>query len=249
MLHRTREKGFTLIELLVVIAIIAILAAILFPVFAKARESARNASCTSNLKQLGLAIAQYANDYDNTMVSGGGTNWPGPNLANSMQWQWVIQPYAKNTMILRCPSQPQRHVVAYGVNNVCTSADPAGRGISESAILEPAETVLLGETNCCNGTNVGATPANINIAIQGGDYTLWDDWNRYASANANDHLPRHNGRNNFLFCDGHVKSFITRNQNNGGNTDPQAGQTIGWRRIAAPGCDRNRPTHGTWFIK
>lgn len=91
-------RGFTLIELLVVIAIIAILASILFPVFARARENARRASCQSNMKQVGLGILQYSQDYDEKYPMGNGDGW----------WQvnWVrnTQPYLKSVQVLRCPS-------------------------------------------------------------------------------------------------------------------------------------------------
>src|SRR6187401_1567965 len=91
------RRGFTLIELLVVIAVIAILAAILFPVFAQAREAARKASCQSNLKQLGIAIAMYSQDYDGHLVTGGGNSYGSPpgssdtNPLPGLQWQWIIQ--------------------------------------------------------------------------------------------------------------------------------------------------------------
>jgi prepilin-type N-terminal cleavage/methylation domain-containing protein/prepilin-type processing-associated H-X9-DG protein len=110
------RRGFTLIELLVVIAIIAILAAILFPVFAQAREKARQTACLSNCKQLGLGLMMYASDYDDTLPpakigssppfrrecapSGEGYPlWPA-------FWQDVVIPYTKNRDILRCPSRP-----------------------------------------------------------------------------------------------------------------------------------------------
>src|SRR2546423_851760 len=117
-MHR---RGFTLIELLVVITIIAILAAILFPVFAQARESARQSSCLSNTKQLGLGIMQYVQDYDekfplwiwcdsvggaNPVVSGPGTPdtpW-GPWKNNHTGWDKTTQPYIKNVQVFKCPS-------------------------------------------------------------------------------------------------------------------------------------------------
>jgi prepilin-type N-terminal cleavage/methylation domain-containing protein/prepilin-type processing-associated H-X9-DG protein len=94
-------KGFTLIELLVVIAIIAILAAILFPVFARARENARRASCQSNLKQIGLGIIQYTQDYDSTYPFA----W---NESDFEGWAQYIQPYMKSLQVFRCPSDAGR---------------------------------------------------------------------------------------------------------------------------------------------
>ena len=97
------RKGFTLIELLVVIAIIAILAAILFPVFARAREKARQASCTSNLKQIGLGFLMYVQDYDGRLpdcLMGRDTG----NWSIMVPWYWAIMPYVKSTDIFVCPS-------------------------------------------------------------------------------------------------------------------------------------------------
>jgi len=93
--------AFTLIELLVVIAIIAILAAILFPVFAQAREKARQASCLSNMRQMGLAVNMYAQDYDESfpLDSHTGTN-------ASWVWLHTLEPYTKNKLLYRCPSDP-----------------------------------------------------------------------------------------------------------------------------------------------
>ena len=88
-------KAFTLIELLVVIAIIAVLAAILFPVFARARENARRSSCQSNLKQLALGMAQYTQDYDGRLLV--------EHFGHTLE---VIYPYVKNNQIFRCPSAP-----------------------------------------------------------------------------------------------------------------------------------------------
>ncbi|MBM3500727.1 MAG: DUF1559 domain-containing protein [Armatimonadetes bacterium] len=99
----SRRTGFTLIELLVVIAIIAILAAILFPVFARAREKARQASCQSNLKQVALAHLMYAQDFDE--VGTPRDVWPGNAGTVRYAWTGLLDPYIKNTQLFVCPSQ------------------------------------------------------------------------------------------------------------------------------------------------
>src|SRR6188508_251247 len=96
---RRCKRGFTLIELLVVIAIIAILAAILFPVFAQARAAARKTSCLSNLKQQLLGAGMYAQDYDEKLLA----SWL--NYNGGTDWRTMIQPYVKNRGILVCPSK------------------------------------------------------------------------------------------------------------------------------------------------
>ena len=119
-----RTRGFTLIELLVVIAIIAILAAILFPVFARAREKARQTSCSSNMKQVQMAWMQYAADYD-----GGYCYWylnvPNPNPVDRYYWWESLQPYLKNTQILRCPS---------AAKDAATLGAPAGWVVATSYV-------------------------------------------------------------------------------------------------------------------
>src|SRR4029079_6406619 len=97
-----RQRGFTLIELLVVIAIIAILAAILFPVFAQAREQARKTSCTSNMRQIGLALNMYVQDYDEMLPTQSPENWPVGGVKGSWinnpqpSWITLLWPYLKN---------------------------------------------------------------------------------------------------------------------------------------------------------
>ena len=119
-------SAFTLIELLVVIAIIAILAAILFPVFSRARENARRSSCQSNLKQIGLGIIQYAQDYDEIMVPAWlegacdvGQGWQPTNLStnfncqNNFKWMDLVQPYVKSEQVFNCPSVNTKSIPAY----------------------------------------------------------------------------------------------------------------------------------------
>jgi len=163
----TKSKAFTLIELLVVIAIIAILAAILFPVFATAREKARQASCTSNLKQLGVAFVQYTQDYDE-MVPCGATlvDWCGTNTGQG--WANQIYPYVKSTGVFACPDDlvPSANItpgglsttvsyavninLAFGISPVavgggCGSFTPAGAKGNISKFNAPSLTCMLFE--------------------------------------------------------------------------------------------------------
>ncbi len=145
---RHSPRAFTLIELLVVIAIIAILAAILFPVFAQAREKARATSCLSNMKQIGLGIVQYQQDYDETNPGGlsgygGGSGYAGQ-----------IYPYVKSTQVFKCPSDPtvtNFRTSSYAVNanaaggNADTGCNGYGVGLPIASYISPSKTVLLFE--------------------------------------------------------------------------------------------------------
>jgi prepilin-type N-terminal cleavage/methylation domain-containing protein/prepilin-type processing-associated H-X9-DG protein len=164
------KQGFTLIELLVVIAIIAILAAVLFPVFAKAREKARQTSCASNMKQMGLAFLQYEADYDETSVPG----LPNVNFTVNdarryvftagVGWAGMVYPYVKSIDMYRCPddtTDPQTYsVVSYSYNtNVAYSGSfvnstANGLGAQLSSFTATASTVNLAEIagSRCNVT-------------------------------------------------------------------------------------------------
>ncbi len=151
-----RPNAFTLIELLVVIAIIAILAAILFPVFATAREKARQSTCASNLKQLGLAFVQYTQDYDEA--------WPVGDQVNGDDsgWYTSVFPYIKSTAVFACPSDPTigGQVISYAVNRNITkvaegdrnattaaggSTTQTGKFLTINSMVAPSKTVLLFE--------------------------------------------------------------------------------------------------------
>jgi prepilin-type N-terminal cleavage/methylation domain-containing protein/prepilin-type processing-associated H-X9-DG protein len=180
-----KRRGFTLIELLVVIAIIALLAAILFPVFARARENARKTSCLNNLKQIGVSFTQYTQDYDGIYpmsLSKLSTQIPGPTafgpwLVKDWGWEQAIFPYAKNAQLFKCPSarapggNPSTSdwgvgVTQYAANRRVTGDwgvgqdpgwSPAPANINDADLRFPAATVLAME-----GLSGGTTGHNVD---------------------------------------------------------------------------------------
>ncbi len=194
------KRGFTLIELLVVIAIIAILAAILFPVFARAREKARQASCLSNCKQMGLAILMYAQDYDETICPyvDSGYNF------STMAWWVVIDPYIKNDQIRKCPSQRGTGYSDYGV--VYPHVSGVGNAKTLGDIEYPTETAMLTETEA---QNANGRYGNLYLCYCPFHYAegsiSWAYYHGLAWPG------RHNEGNNACFVDGHAKWMKRQN--------------------------------------
>ena len=194
-----RRKAFTLIELLVVIAIIAILAAILFPVFAKAREKARQSSCQSNEKQLGLAFAQYKSDYDETwpFQVWNGSAWVPTTPAG---WGGEIQGYIKNQQILLCPSRSGSPLVVTYIYNQSVAgawASPNVIPVADASITSAATKVCLAESGSINGWWCAQNQNHLNV----NDLTNC----RLKAA--------HNDGGNQLYLDGHVKWMGSQNWN------------------------------------
>lgn len=205
MYSHQRQKGFTLIELLVVIAIIAILAAILFPVFAKAREKARQTACTSNLKQIGLGLMQYAQDYDETMPflfrweSTASSETINGAMGPVRFWILEVMPYVKNDKVFECPSGNITCCIYYkrGYN-----ANGFAIGRSMSAVSDPARLIFCADS--------AAYVACAEDQLGDGRTVLPD----YTNPNNGYFSRRHNEMCNVMFCDGHVKSqkYITADQ-------------------------------------
>ena len=198
------RRGFTLIELLVVIAIIAILAAILFPVFAKAREKARQSSCLSNIKQMATAEMSYLQDYDertspygNRACAVGGT---------CLNWTAMLLPYIKNAQVLQCPSVSTHHNTGNALNPgsdygiVYNHVAGCGGGNAIGTFQYPAQTALFMDSQM-SSTN------------QGGYWIVYC-WLCYPNAHPNGASDgndqnrvsyRHNEGSNVAYLDGHAK--------------------------------------------
>ncbi len=206
------KRGFTLIELLVVIAIIAILAAILFPVFARARENARRASCQSNLKQIGLGVMQYTQDYDERYPMRQYNN-SAIGIANS--WRRTTYPYTKSSQLFSCPSNSSNSRLADDSSDGSITAlgDPSAPrfnrsyGSNSTAVNIGGDTPMeWGRANSMAALNDVARTVLVTETKEGHNSVLMDaPASRFA--NATDTFPGHLQTVVFLFADGHVKSM------------------------------------------
>lgn len=211
-ISRAEFNGFTLIELLVVIAIIAILSAVLFPVFARARENARRSACLSNMKQIGLAVMMYTQDYDENLVL-----YRYLDPINKYGWQVALMPYVQSTQVWVCPdakelstcsaySNAPTYVSAfsigsgsYGYNYKFLGNDPASAPVTSlAAVSKPSETVLATEITGALGLGVTYYP------------TLWKTSSSGASCGStgtfgDQNAQWHFGGTNVIFVDGHAK--------------------------------------------
>jgi prepilin-type N-terminal cleavage/methylation domain-containing protein/prepilin-type processing-associated H-X9-DG protein len=198
----SKRKAFTLIELLVVIAIIAILAAILFPVFARARENARRTSCASNLKQIALGEMQYTQDYDEKLTgAANGSMAYGRALAG---WEFLLMPYTKSKQLYRCPNvtdpgfgdSDASLFNSYGYN-IYLGVDDGG--VALASIQSPSETVMFADDLSGDGPNYGYYRLYPPSLLTG----AW--WELKTSAGYGKMTQRHFDGANVAYADGHVK--------------------------------------------
>ena len=218
-LSKSNRRAFTLIELLVVIAIIAILAAILFPVFARARENGRRASCQSNLKQIGLGLIQYSQDYDEVLIADwyGSDTTAGPAASQppgaaqiSYKWMDAAFPYIKSEQVFTCPSATDKAAKPW--HRAATLTAPSddfgsytithGYGANQSTKTPPVSHPLLGDLV---GLARAETPATTIWVVDGdGAFFLTSE---PAPINTSNVVNRHLETLDALYLDGHVKAI------------------------------------------
>jgi prepilin-type N-terminal cleavage/methylation domain-containing protein/prepilin-type processing-associated H-X9-DG protein len=193
------RSGFTLIELLVAIAIIAILAAILFPAFAQAREKARQSACMNNTRQLSLAVLMYAQDYDEVLLP---CAYIDETSGKTLLWPDLLEPYVKNKSVRLCPSDGLSKTIGYGLNERrfadLTDTEAPTPPVQPLAVIDtPSGTIMLGET----GTEDDLiTPRPDAYKLVAPDDPLNDDVDARP-------ITRHQKRVSISFMDGHQKAL------------------------------------------
>jgi prepilin-type N-terminal cleavage/methylation domain-containing protein/prepilin-type processing-associated H-X9-DG protein len=210
----TSRSGFTLVETLVVVAIVATLAAILFPVFAQAKEAAKCTSCLSQEKQLGLALGLYAADNDDGVPTAEEEAGEGGEL-NGDSWIDTLQPYVKTDLIFRCPSDHSPNwdalvsarQTSYGLNAFFAPNHPPYYGFKLASAVDPSGRVLIAELgNLADEDHFApmfwGNPSECSDPLH--HEIQWDDVTRLPKTVE---LARHSGASNYLFVDLHAKKM------------------------------------------
>jgi prepilin-type N-terminal cleavage/methylation domain-containing protein/prepilin-type processing-associated H-X9-DG protein len=248
--RKVSKQAFTLIELLVVIAIISILAAILFPVFARARENARRSSCMSNLKQIALASAMYVQDYDETYPKFVLASYANITATNPGGWAQAFDPYLKSEQIFQCPSEENNQTTSKAPKDRASNAKFSDYWLNANASLQklsafdaPSMTVLFGDGESGDADKDATVLSN---ATGGKAYYAH---NGYCTGIGNHAkfkgASRHLDGANIAFADGHVKW-----EKGYGGDHPDYSQSIS---VLAVGTDAGVPTFsiraggGTWI--
>lgn len=210
-----RRAGFTLIELLIVVSILALLAALLLPVFARSRESARRTACANNLRQIGVATLQYAQDYDQVLVPFSNNGFLGYDGADGPRWADFIFPYTKNAQIFDCPNAPLKTALysggqffdvatySYGITvpSLNRAIGVAGRPLSE--VEDAAGTLMFAEDG--REEESGPETKGRLVPVLGESLAILSsrlDGTRHVGGNAADLNSR---AFNALYTDGHIK--------------------------------------------
>ena len=202
------RRAFTLIELLVVIAIIAILAAILFPVFAQARDKARSVACMSNMKQIGTSLQMYVQDYDESIFFRSTTNVDSTRIhtatsGNPLKWWNMLTPYVKNNQIYKCPSDTPKPVADSNGNLVIPrsyAAAASAEALTLAQVTKPVDTIVITEAW---SEDASGNKISTETWLEAFDGDMAPDPLRPGSMLK--YANRHQGGMNCAFFDGHAK--------------------------------------------